>query len=90
MNWTGLIVSVNVALYFMQFLFMQHSMYFFSGLIFINLLAGLISFALENKELSKVFLLSAIVVALIGPVLLLAGGIIIGALCFGLACFSHH
>ena len=90
MSWTRVIVLVNVALYIMQFLFGKYSKYLFVGIIFLNLLAGLMSYALENKELSKAFLLSAVVVTLIGPVIIVSGVMIAGVLCFGSMCMAHH
>ncbi len=88
MSWKWIIVSINVVLYFMQFLFRQYSMYFFAGLIFSDLIAALMCIALENKEISKAFLLSALVVLLIGPAMVIVGGTIVFVMCSLMS--NHH
>ena len=82
------ILGINVILYFFQFV-IHNGVYFFIGLVFLNLVASGVCFLTERAEAGKSFLLSVLVLLLIGPVVVMGGVALLGAYCFLSAGHNH-
>jgi hypothetical protein len=82
MNVTAMILTINILCYFLQFLLGRDGMTFFGGQLCLNILGVILAAIIKDNELGKAFLLSFLVLLLLGPVLVMVGGVLMFAACF--------
>lgn len=90
MNITAIVLGLNGLFYLGQFTVGPFAGYVYGAQVVLNLLGAIAANILKDKELARVFFLSAVVLLLIGPALMIIGGAIVFSLCFLGACFGHH